>query len=59
MAMGRSCDVCRQRMSVKSEQKQPKGAWVVYECRNDACRNYVRSSHTQRFSAKEFEDNGR
>jgi hypothetical protein len=56
MSKGRTCDVCRQRMTVKSEQKQPMGSWVVYECQNDACKNYVRSGHAHRFSAREFED---
>jgi hypothetical protein len=42
-------------MTVKSEQRQPMGSWVIYECQNNACKNYVRSGHAQRFSAKEFE----
>jgi hypothetical protein len=59
MAKGRSCDVCRQRMAVKREDRQPKGSWVTYECANNACKNYVQSGHKYRFSAREFEDNGR
>lgn len=58
MAKGRTCDVCRQRMKVTREVKQPRGSDVWYECQNDACKNYVRSGHKYRFSAREFESNG-
>ncbi|MCM2422179.1 hypothetical protein [Streptomyces sp. RKAG293] len=57
MPRGRTCQVCRQRMTVKSEQRQPKGSWVVYECQNPACRNYLNSGRLFRFSEKIFEDN--
>lgn len=53
MARGLSCQVCRQRMSVKNERKQPEGSDVVYECKNDACSNYRRSGY--RFSERVFE----
>ncbi|MBC7270238.1 MAG: hypothetical protein H5T76_16275 [Streptomyces sp.] len=56
MAKGLSCRVCRQRMSVKSEQRQPMGSWIVYECRNPACKNWIDSGQRHRFSEKVFED---
>ena len=55
MAKGLNCQVCRQRMSVKSEQRQPMGSWVVYECRNPACKNWIDSGQRYRFSEKVFE----
>ncbi|NJP44133.1 hypothetical protein [Actinacidiphila epipremni] len=55
MAKGRSCDVCRQRMSVTNERREPMGSWVYYECRNPACANYINSGKRYRFTAKEFE----
>ncbi|CAM5571697.1 MULTISPECIES: hypothetical protein [Streptomyces] len=56
MAKGRNCQVCRQRMSVRSEQRQPMGSWVVHECHNPACRNWIDSGRRHRFSEKVFED---
>lgn len=55
MAKGRNCQVCRRSMNVKSEQRQPMGSWVVYECRNSECRNYVASGRRHRFAEKVFE----
>jgi hypothetical protein len=55
----KACQVCRQNMKVKSSKPEPKGAWVVYECQNNACSNYVRSGHSNRFSESVFEPNGR
>lgn len=55
MPKGLSCQVCRQRMSVKSEKKEPMGSTVVYECVNPACKNYVDSGRRYRFSEKVFE----
>lgn len=43
-------------MTVKSEQRQPMGSWVVYECRNPACKNYIASGNRYCFSEKVFED---
>ena len=56
MAMGPTCRSCGRLMYKKvSEQHQPKGNWVVYECSNDGCKNYLKSGHRNRekvFEAK-------
>jgi hypothetical protein len=36
-----------------SQQSQPKGTWVVYECSYDRCQNYLKSG--QRIREKVFE----
>lgn len=55
MPKGLSCQVCRQRMSVKSQRPEPMGTWVVYECGNPACKNYINSGKRYRFNEKVFE----
>jgi hypothetical protein len=55
VAKGLNCQICRRRMSVRSEQRQPMGSWVVYECRNTECKNYIDSGKRYRFSEKAFE----
>ncbi|MFG1809252.1 hypothetical protein [Streptomyces sp. NPDC049040] len=55
MPKGLSCQVCRQRMSVKSQRPEPMGTWVVYECGNPACKNYIDSGKRYRFNEKVFE----
>jgi hypothetical protein len=55
MAMGPTCGACRRLMYRKvSEQRQEKGSWIVYECSNDGCPNYLKSGH--RVREKVFED---
>lgn len=55
MAMGPTCRSCRMLMWKKvSEQRQEKGSWVVYECMNNGCVNYVKSGH--RLREKVFEE---
>ncbi|GAB4164535.1 MAG: hypothetical protein Fur0021_40150 [Candidatus Promineifilaceae bacterium] len=38
MAKGKKCPQCGYQMYAKQEQHQPKGTWVVYQCRNGKCR---------------------
>lgn len=54
MAMGPACKSCGRLMYKKvSEQRQPKGSWVTYECTNDGCKNYLKSG--RRLREKVFE----
>ncbi len=55
MAKVKKCQVCKKNMRVKSEQKEPAGSWIVYECKNDACKNYIMSGKQYRFNEKVFE----
>lgn len=55
MPMGPQCGSCKRLMYKKvSEQRQPKGSWVVYECTNDGCSYYIRGGHRNR--EKVFEE---
>ncbi len=38
MAKGKKCPQCGTYMYALSEDDQPKGTWVVYECRNIQCK---------------------
>lgn len=54
MPMGPTCQSCRQLMWKKiSEQRQPYGSLIVYECQNNGCPNYVKSG--RRIREKVFE----
>ena len=54
MAMRPTCRACGRLMNGKvSEQRQPQGSWVVYECINNGCPNYVKSGY--RLREKVFE----
>lgn len=56
MPMAPVCPSCRRMMNHKvSEQRQEKGSWVVYECINNGCPNYVRSNFQNRLREKVFE----
>ena len=58
MPMGPTCGACKRLMYRKvSEQRQEKGSWIVYECSNDGCPNYLKSGHRNR--EKVFEDRSR
>lgn len=46
MAKGKKCPQCGYYMYALKEDDQPKGTWVLYECRNQKCR----------FQEKVFED---
>jgi hypothetical protein len=55
MAMGPTCPSCKREMYKKvSEQRQPKGSWIVYECSNNGCSNYIKSG--RRVREKVFEE---
>lgn len=43
-------------MAAIKEEKQPAGSWVTYECKNPACKHYLRSGQTDRLKEKVFED---
>ena len=49
MARGKKCPQCHDHMYAVSENYQPAGTLVVYECRNNTCR----------FREKVFEDKRR
>lgn len=38
MAKGKKCPQCGHYMYAIKENEQPKGTWVLYECRNQGCR---------------------
>ena len=38
MAKGKKCPQCGYHMYALSEDYQPMGTWVVYECRNGNCK---------------------
>ena len=55
MPMGPTCRSCRRLMWKKvSQQRQPKGTWVAYECQNNGCPNYLKSGY--RLREKVFEE---
>ncbi len=37
MAKGKKCPQCGHQMYAEKEDKQPKGNWVYYRCRNQSC----------------------
>lgn len=37
MAKGKSCPQCGHQMYAEREDRQPKGNWVYYRCRNSSC----------------------
>ena len=54
MPMAPVCQSCHRMMNHKvGEQRQEKGSWVVYECINNGCPNYVKSRN--RLREKVFE----
>ena len=38
MAKGKTCPECKHSMFAVSETDEPKGSWVVYECRSVQCK---------------------
>lgn len=38
MAKGKKCPQCGYHMYAIKEDRQPKGVWVTYECRNGKCK---------------------
>jgi hypothetical protein len=38
MARGKKCPQCGHQMYATAERQEPAGAWVIYQCRNQACR---------------------
>ncbi len=38
MAKGKKCPQCGYYMYAVEEKEEPKGSWVVYECRNEKCK---------------------
>lgn len=37
MAKGKKCPQCGYQMYAEREDKQPKGSWVYYRCRDKSC----------------------
>ena len=38
MGQGKICPECRYYMYALIEDKEPGGAWILYECRNEHCK---------------------
>ncbi len=56
MPMPPICPSCRRTMGRRvSEQRQEMGSWVVYECINNGCPNWVKSNFRNRIREKVFE----
>lgn len=48
MAKGMDCPRCGHSMWAKSEKDEPKGAWVVYVCRNNSCKHELKVFEDQK-----------
>ena len=38
MVQGKICQKCRYYMYALSEEDEPGGTWILYECRNESCK---------------------
>jgi len=38
MPRGKKCPQCGHQMFAVDEKEEPRGAWIVYECRNQNCK---------------------
>ena len=56
MAPTKLCPKCGRVMWAKTEDYRPKGTWVVYQCRNKDCEDYVRSNGRNPYEESIFVD---